>query len=320
MSDEGGKDGLSRRSFLKLGILGGIGVAIGTVIRSGAEAQQAETPTPSPKQAVPKTPNQPQATPLTAPEQKKEVSPKQETTVESKEAESMTQKQIEYYKTNFPDLPQLIKNTLQWKNTVATASQNLNLGVDSPLSETLLAMIFVESQGNPKAKSPLGAIGLCQIKLSSAMEVAKNLKPPIQLSYDDLFEPNTNILLGLAYLKKQFTSFPETSLAVWAYHLGHGNMVKAIVEYLVSDLGQERSEILSKLNQEGSESLVGGNNLNFIKLITSKNVVEKLKDGGAFGDNTQFYVPRVGAAASLFGRKIQHLAFSDGHSAKSIQV
>lgn len=301
---EGGKNELTRRSFLKLGLLGGIGAAIGTVIRSRVGAQQAEIPSPpsqTPSQPAlpqPKPRIQPQTAPEQKPEQKKAVSPKQEI-MEGKEGESMVQKQLEYYRTNFPDLPQLIKNTLQWKNTVTAAAENLNLGVDSPLSETLLAMIFVESQGNPKAKSPLGAIGLCQIKPSSAREAAATLNPPISVSDNDLFQPDKNILLGLAYLQKQFRSFPELSLAVWAYHLGHGNMVRAIVEYLVSDLGQERSEVLSKLNQEGSESLVRGNNLNFIKLITSKNVVGKLEKIEAFGDNTGAYVPRVAAAYQL---------------------
>jgi hypothetical protein len=58
----------------------------------------------------------------------------------------------------------------------------------------------------------------------------------------------------------------------------------------------ELDKVLGDPTTKGTKTLVEKYKLNFIKLITSPAVIQKLKDGGAYQDDTQYYVPRIGAA------------------------
>ena len=95
--------------------------------------------------------------------------------------------------------------------------------------ELLLAVIHVESRFDPRALGRYrsgdlsGALGLMQIKYETALEVAKplgikNLKP------EDLFHPETNIILGTAYLTQLITRFKSFKLGILAYNLGPGTV------------------------------------------------------------------------------------------------
>jgi len=95
--------------------------------------------------------------------------------------------------------------------------------------ELLLAVIAVESKFNPAALgryrggSLSGALGLMQIKYPTARGIAKmlgmeGLKPA------DLMDPETNILLGTAYLTTLISRFKSFKLGIIAYNLGPGTV------------------------------------------------------------------------------------------------
>ena len=78
----------------------------------------------------------------------------------------------------------------------------------------VLSLIRQESAFNPRAKSSAGAHGLMQIQLATARHFA-----PIELG--KLYEPKTNIQLGVRYfrlLRRQFSESTEMALA--AYNAG----------------------------------------------------------------------------------------------------
>jgi membrane-bound lytic murein transglycosylase F len=65
--------------------------------------------------------------------------------------------------------------------------------------------IAQESSFNPNAVSPCGARGLLQLMYATASDL--RVKQPLQPK--QLFDPETNLLLGITYLKIQFDHFKE---------------------------------------------------------------------------------------------------------------
>jgi soluble lytic murein transglycosylase-like protein len=85
--------------------------------------------------------------------------------------------------------------------------------VDSAL---LMAVIEVESGGNPLAVSPKGATGLMQLMpATGARHGASNL-----------FDPRQNIAAGARYLKELLRQFGGLPLALAAYNAGEGAVQK----------------------------------------------------------------------------------------------
>ncbi len=88
----------------------------------------------------------------------------------------------------------------------------------------LMAMISRESHFNTEIVGSAGEIGLMQIKPSTAEWMAKRLK----LDWDgrkSLFEPETNIRLGAAYISYLRGKFPSHAKTyVGAYNMGPLNM------------------------------------------------------------------------------------------------
>ena len=83
----------------------------------------------------------------------------------------------------------------------------------------LLAVIHVESRFDPGAVSSKGAMGLMQIRPTTAREVAGSLG--IELSADEqLFDPELNILLGSCYLRYLVDRFDDHHIALSAYNAG----------------------------------------------------------------------------------------------------
>lgn len=96
--------------------------------------------------------------------------------------------------------------------------------------ELVMAVIYVESRGNPDAVSNAGAVGLMQIMPREAGEVFAN-RPPAYL----LRSPATNIDVGCWILRANFnyySKFAQTDAdkldALWravaAYYAGVGNV------------------------------------------------------------------------------------------------
>jgi hypothetical protein len=91
----------------------------------------------------------------------------------------------------------------------------------------LLAVIHVESRFSQQANGKYrdgtasGAFGLMQIKLETAQEIATDLGMKV-VSVNDLYRPNINIPLGVAYLTRLISRFRSFKLGLLAYNQGPG--------------------------------------------------------------------------------------------------
>ena len=86
-------------------------------------------------------------------------------------------------------------------------------GVDPLLVQ---ALIQVESNYKPKAKSPRGAMGLMQLMPSTAREY--KVRNP--------FDPRTNIEAGIKHLKALIDRLGTTEMALAAYNAGEGAVTR----------------------------------------------------------------------------------------------
>lgn len=93
-------------------------------------------------------------------------------------------------------------------------------GIDVDL---VLAVILVESGGDPNAISAKGAIGLMQLMPDTARWLAGRVG--IEFSDDDLLVPDVNVRLGTAYLAYLMTKF-EGDYVLAAYNAGEGNVLR----------------------------------------------------------------------------------------------
>jgi hypothetical protein len=89
----------------------------------------------------------------------------------------------------------------------------------------LLAVIYVESRfsvnalGQFRSGNFSGAIGLMQIKYETAREIAHDLNIEVNKP-SDVFEPETNITLGVGYLTRCISRFNSLKLGILAYNQG----------------------------------------------------------------------------------------------------
>ncbi len=128
-------------------------------------------------------------------------------------------------------------------------------GLDPAL---IYAVIHTESEFNPKAKSPAGALGLMQlVPRTAGNEAYKYLyKKDALVTPDYLFDPDNNIMLGSTYLHMLMTRHygkvknPDNrrSLSIAAYNCGPGNVRKSVTSrYDVDALSN--AEVLGLIRQ-----------------------------------------------------------------------
>lgn len=89
----------------------------------------------------------------------------------------------------------------------------------------VMAMVEVESTCSPTANSPRGAVGLTQIKPSTARAVAKDVGVP-WAGRSTLVQPKLNVRLGLSYLAQLEEKFGDPYIAIAAYNLGPAKVNK----------------------------------------------------------------------------------------------
>jgi len=97
-----------------------------------------------------------------------------------------------------------------------SARNNLDAGV-------VKRLVWVESKNDPGAVSYRGAKGLMQIMPDTGLWMAEKME--LSIGSEDLFDPNTNIKIGtayLAYLKNRFDG--DMRLALIAYNAGEGTL------------------------------------------------------------------------------------------------
>jgi soluble lytic murein transglycosylase-like protein len=83
----------------------------------------------------------------------------------------------------------------------------------------VLAVIQVESRFDPTAVSAQGAIGLMQLQSTTAQDLATDLG--LTWTGDDLlFDPDVNVMLGCAYLRRLMDRFGDQDAALAAYCSG----------------------------------------------------------------------------------------------------
>lgn len=114
-------------------------------------------------------------------------------------------------------------------------------GVDPDL---LQALIREESALDPKVHSWAGAVGLCQLMMPTAREVARWLKLQGPITADRLHDPETNVHLGATYLGfliKQFRGNLALSLA--SYNAGGAAVTGWIQQAGARDLDEFIEEI-----------------------------------------------------------------------------
>lgn len=97
----------------------------------------------------------------------------------------------------------------------------------------VLAVIHVESMFDPDAEGQYrdgrhsGAFGLMQLKPETARGVAGALGVPFK-GKADLFNPEINIPLGVAYLTQQISQFKSLKLGILAYNQGPGTVLHTL--------------------------------------------------------------------------------------------
>lgn len=100
----------------------------------------------------------------------------------------------------------------------------------------LAATVYVESRFDERAVSPAGAVGLMQLMPATAREVGKAHGIRIT-DTEQIFAPDTNILLGALYLSALIERFGDTRIAIMAYNGGPG----AVGRWLEASSGEDTS-------------------------------------------------------------------------------
>ena len=108
--------------------------------------------------------------------------------------------------------------------------------------ELVYAIIKIESNFNPNAKSKKDAIGLMQIMESTGKEVGKKLE--LKITEEDLYKPKTNIKIGTKYLADLIEKYEGNySMAIIAYNAGIGNVDKWIEEGIIKADGTDLENV-----------------------------------------------------------------------------
>jgi soluble lytic murein transglycosylase-like protein len=107
----------------------------------------------------------------------------------------------------------------------------------------VLSLMKQESGFRPRVKSPAGARGLLQMTPDQAAKYAPAVKLQ-NLSEEDLFKPEVNILVASAYLAELHRMFPELPEAIAAsYNGGEDNVARWVVRAVHKDPGVFTSEV-----------------------------------------------------------------------------
>jgi hypothetical protein len=91
--------------------------------------------------------------------------------------------------------------------------------------ELAFRLVKLESNFNPRATSKVGAIGLAQVMLSTAVQFDKSV------TKETLYEPETNLKIGFQYLRRLIGLYGgDVRLALLAYNLGEAKVDRARAE------------------------------------------------------------------------------------------
>jgi soluble lytic murein transglycosylase-like protein len=106
--------------------------------------------------------------------------------------------------------------------TIVTEARRVNLE-----PSLIVSLIHVESSGNPRAISKVGAMGLMQLLPGTAEAMSAELGIAWE-GADSLYDPNLNVRLGVYYLGKLVTRFKNLDTALAAYNWGPTHIARVI--------------------------------------------------------------------------------------------
>lgn len=141
---------------------------------------------------------------------------------------------------------------VKYQEEISAASQQY--GVEEAV---VFSVINIESHFNKNAKSNKGAVGLMQIMPSTAQGLAEEDV--------DLFDPQTNILLGTKYLAQLMARFQNLHTALCAYNAGP-NTVKG---WLADERYSADGKTLQKIPYQETKNYIEKFDKNF-KYYTEK--------------------------------------------------
>jgi soluble lytic murein transglycosylase len=111
-------------------------------------------------------------------------------------------------------------------------------GVEEDL---IYALIKTESNFKPNAVSTSNAKGLMQLMYATAKEIAQ--KNQIELTEENILEPDININLGTIYIAELLEKYECKELALAAYNAGSGNVDKWIKNGVIKSDGSDIEKI-----------------------------------------------------------------------------
>lgn len=105
----------------------------------------------------------------------------------------------------------------------------------------VFALIKAESNFKADAVSKSNARGLMQLMEATAVDVAK--KAGISFETEDLYDPETNIRLGIYYFSSLMQKYKNVTIALTAYNAGSGNVDKWIDNGTIKADGSDAENI-----------------------------------------------------------------------------
>ena len=114
----------------------------------------------------------------------------------------------------FFNLYQAFSHPLKYQAEISTYSKEFNLSQD-----LVASVINTESGFNRNAKSNKGAIGLMQLKLTTANYICE-IRGENTIDESELYKPEINIKFGCAYINYLMEKFENIETALAAYNAG----------------------------------------------------------------------------------------------------
>lgn len=197
-------------------------------------------------------------------------------------------------------------------NSVTGATGLFQVKPDAAHDVIRRIVMTIDSISSQKQKSPSDSLKLKKLQNELAGIKYQTVKSKDNPDYYkvDLSDLQTNTIIAIEYLDYLYSLFQDRSLAVWAYHLGLGNMAQAIgahrgksldhMDEIVTNLGKFET---AKTSREEFDKMLTpdlpNQTINFSTLLSNPAVKERLEKKGAWNDDTQYYVARCVAARAL---------------------
>lgn len=118
-----------------------------------------------------------------------------------------------------PDWLDRMSHPLKYPDLIASESKAAGLD-----PYVVAALINVESKFRPDVTSSAGAVGLMQVKPSTAHAVAADAGLPERVTAATLERPGTNVRVGARYLSYLVRRYGDLQLALAAYNAGMTNV------------------------------------------------------------------------------------------------